>query len=309
MSLCGRAFLWKPQHPAPSRETCHMQTSFDPQSVPASVGCNLETPMNDKEIRYVVISAVRDEEKFIDGTVRSMLGQTVRPSEWIIVDDGSSDRTGEIIDGYAAEHSWIRAIHRANRGFRKSGGGVVEAFNDGLAILETSDWDFIIKLDGDLTFTPDYFERCFDQFRQDTRLGIGGGIIYHVLDRKEKIEHVPEFHVRGATKIYKRECWQAIGGLWVAPGWDTIDEVKANMLGWTSRSFPNIKLQQQRPTGTAESLWKDLVKCGRARYVSGYHPLFMASSCILRLVQKPYLLGSAGLLYGYISGYLKRLPQ
>lgn len=265
--------------------------------------------MNPKNIRYVVITPVRDEEKFIDATVRSMLGQTILPAEWIIVNDGSTDRTGDILDAYSSRHSWIKAIHRTNRGFRKSGGGVVETFNDGFKMLESGGWDYIVKLDGDLTFGTDYFERCFEQFDTDPKLGIGGGTIYHVLDGHERIEHVPNFHVRGATKIYKRDCWEAIGGLWVAPGWDTIDEVKANMLGWTTRSFPDIKLHQQRPTGTAESRWKDLVKCGRARYVSGYHPLFMASSCVLRLFQKPYLVGSAGLLYGYASGYWQRFPQ
>jgi glycosyltransferase involved in cell wall biosynthesis len=262
-----------------------------------------------KKTQYVIVSPVRDEEKFIAGTVRSVLEQTVRAAEWIIVDDGSADRTGEILDGYAAEHSWIQVVHRANRGFRKSGGGVVEAFNDGYRNLTATDWDFIVKLDGDLTFAPDYFEKCFDQFRQDPQLGIGGGTIYHMLDGKEQIEEVPKFHVRGATKIYKRDCWKAIGGLWIAPGWDTIDEVKANMLGWTSRSFLEIQLHHQRPTGTAESRWKDLVKCGRARYVSGYHPLFMASSCLVRLFRKPFLVGSAGLLYGYVTGYLNHLPQ
>jgi biofilm PGA synthesis N-glycosyltransferase PgaC len=259
--------------------------------------------------KYVIISAVRDEEKFIEGTVSSIVGQTIRPSQWIIVDDGSTDGTGDIINGYARQYPWIRACHRPNRGFRKPGGGVVEAFNEGYKALECDDWEFIVKLDGDLILAPDYFERCFDRFDQDQRLGIGGGSIYHVIDGKETIERNPQFHVRGATKIYRRECWEGIGGLWVAPGWDTIDEVKANMLGWTSRSFPDIRLHHQRLTGTAESKWKDLVKSGRARYISGYHPLFMASSCALRLFRKPYLWGSAGLLYGYVSGYLKRIPQ
>jgi biofilm PGA synthesis N-glycosyltransferase PgaC len=265
--------------------------------------------VDQQKTQYVIISPVRDEEKFIAGTVRSVAEQTVRPAEWVIVNDGSSDRTGEILDSVAAEHSWIRVVHRANRGFRKSGGGVVEAFNDGYKALAVKDWDFIVKLDGDLTFAPDYFEKCFDQFQQDPRLGIGGGTIYNMFDGKGEIEEVPKFHVRGATKIYKRECWEAIGGLWVAPGWDTIDEVKANMLGWTSRSFDEIPLNQQRPTGTAESRWKDLVKCGRARYVSGYHPLFMAGSCFVRLLRAPFIVGSAGLLYGYVTGYLKHLPQ
>jgi biofilm PGA synthesis N-glycosyltransferase PgaC len=265
--------------------------------------------MNRVNHQYVIISPVRDEGKFIEETIQSVLGQSNRPSEWIIVDDGSTDRTAQIVDRYASEYSWIRALHRTNRGFRKSGGGVVEAFNDGLSVLRRADWDFIVKLDGDLIFAPDYFEKCFEHFRNDPSLGIGGGTIYHVLKGKEKIEKVPRFHVRGATKIYKRECWEAIGGLWVAPGWDTIDEVKANMLGWRSRSFSDVRLHHQRLTGTAESRWKDCVKIGRAWYVSGYHPIYMASSSVLRMLRTPYFLGSAGLLYGFISGYLKRIPQ
>jgi poly-beta-1,6-N-acetyl-D-glucosamine synthase len=259
--------------------------------------------------KYVIISPVRDEEQYLERTIDSVVKQTNPPAEWIIVNDGSTDRTGEIIDRFAREFPWIRAVHRTNRGFRKPGGGVVEAFNEGLATLQTTDWDFIVKLDGDLIFPPSYFANCFEEFRLDPKLGIGGGIIFHDLDGKETIEQVPQFHVRGATKIYKRDCWEAIGGLWVAPGWDTIDEVKANMLGWTSRSFMNLMVHHQRLTGTAESRWKDLVKSGRARYVSGYHPLFMGSSCLLRLFKKPYVLGSVGLLYGYFSGYLGNIPQ
>jgi poly-beta-1,6-N-acetyl-D-glucosamine synthase len=265
--------------------------------------------MGKRNYQYVIISPIRDEEKFFEETVQSVLGQTIRPSEWVIVDDGSTDRTASIVDRYASEYFWIRALHRTNRGFRKSGGGVVEAFNDGLKILRRDDWDFIVKLDGDLIFAPDYFECCLERFREDPRLGIGGGTIFHVLEGKEEVEKGPNFHVRGATKIYRRECWEAIGGLWLAPGWDTIDEVKANMLGWTSRSFPDLRVHHQRLTGTAQSRWKDSVKSGRARYVAGYHPLFIGTSCILRLLRKPYFIGSAGLFYGYVSGYFKHIPR
>jgi poly-beta-1,6-N-acetyl-D-glucosamine synthase len=262
-----------------------------------------------RQTRYVIISPVRDEEKFIEATIRSVIAQTMRPSEWIIVDDGSADRTPEIINQYVNKHSWIRKVHRANRGFRKSGGGVIEAFNDGLKALQCDDWDFIVKLDGDLIFAPDYFADCFERFRLDSRLGIGGGIIFHVQNGVEEVEETPHFHVRGATKIYKRECWEAIGALCVAPGWDTVDEAKANMLGWSSRSFPDLRLHHQRLTGTAESLWKDLVKGGRARYFAGYHPLFIIAASIQRAIRKPYIMGAAGVLYGYFSAYVKRLHR
>jgi len=265
--------------------------------------------MRTKNTRYVVITPVRDEEAYLRFTIESMIHQSLRPQEWIIVDDGSTDNTGNIIDEYAALYPWIRGVHRKNRGFRKAGGGVVDAFNDGYRALSSRDWDFIVKLDGDLTFNPDYFDRCFAEFERDSQLGVGGGVICHIIGGAKHFEGGPTFHVRGATKIYRRQCWEAIGGFWPAPGWDTIDEVKANRLGWTSRSFANVHLLHHRLTGTADGIWAGAVKDGRANYVCGYHPLFMLSKCVSRLFDRPYVIGSIGLLCGFLSGHLKRMPQ
>lgn len=259
--------------------------------------------------KYVIITPVRDEEANLRFTIRSLLKQSIQPHEWIIVNDGSTDRTGAIIDEAAAEHSWIRACHRPNRGFRKSGGGVVEAFNDGYQAIRSQDWDFIVKLDGDLSFAPDYFERCFQYFQRDPKLGIGGGCIYHMIDGQRRLEPTPRFHVRGATKIYRHPCWQALGGLWPAPGWDTFDEVKAQRLGWNTYSFEDLQLIHYRQTGSADGRLGGLVKNGRANYICGYHPLFMLAKCIRRLTSRPYIAGSGALLYGFLTGYLKRIPQ
>jgi len=208
--------------------------------------------MNLSATRYVIVTPARDEEAHLRNTIRSILGQTILPAEWIIVNDGSSDRTGEIIDEYSAQYPWIRAVHRTNRGFRKAGGGVVDTFNDGYLILTCKDWDFIVKLDGDLSFEPNYFESCFAHFEREPRLGVGGGVMCYIENGKKSFEANPAFHVRGATKIYKRACWDAIGGFWPAPGWDTMDEVKASMLGWTTRSFPELHLLHHRHTGAAD---------------------------------------------------------
>lgn len=258
---------------------------------------------------YVVISPVRDEEAYIRCTIESMIAQTLRPTEWIIVNDGSSDSTGQIIDEYSQRYSWIRGIHRENRGFRKSGGGVVEAFNDGYGALRSRSWEFIVKMDGDLSFEPTYFENCLKNFEKDSALGVGGGVICYIQNGKKVFEPGPAFHVRGASKIYRRACWEAIGGFWPAPGWDTMDEVKANMLGWTTRSFDDLHLHHHRPTGAADGMWGGLVKNGKANYICGYHPMFMLAKCFHRLRQKPYLIGSLALLYGFLSGYLQRIPQ
>ncbi len=256
--------------------------------------------------RYVIITPVRDEEEYLEATMECVCSQTAKPAEWVIVDDGSSDRTGEIADQYAAQHSWIHVVHRENRGFRKSGGGVMEAFYDGFNSLRSKGWDFLVKLDGDLSFAPDYFEKCFDYFRRDPKLGIGGGEICHDIDGKMKIEENPRFHVRGATKIYKRGCWEAIGGLWPATGWDTIDEVKANMLGWKTYAFRELQLFHHRFTGSEDGLFRDRVKHGVACYVSGYHPLFVVASCMRRLSKKPRITGSIGVMYGFLKAHVTR---
>jgi glycosyltransferase involved in cell wall biosynthesis len=262
--------------------------------------------------RYVIITPVRDEEKLVGHTLECVAAQTIQPAEWVIVDDGSTDDTGRIIDEYAKQFSWIQTIHRPNRGFRQPGGGVIDAFNDGFNRLRTKDWEFIVKLDGDLTFSLAYFQKCLEHFANEPRLGIGGGEIYHNLGGKLKLEVNPRFHVRGATKIYRRACWEAIGGLQPMVGWDTIDEVKANMLGWKTYSFRELRLLHHRATGSAEGLVRDQVKHGLVCYISGYHPLFVAASCLSRLVRKPYVIGSAAVLFGFLKGYFthtQRLNQ
>jgi biofilm PGA synthesis N-glycosyltransferase PgaC len=265
--------------------------------------------MNSTHAKYVVVTPVRDEGKVLEATIRGIVKQTIHPVEWILVDDGSTDNTLSIINRFASEYPWIRPVQRANRGFRKSGGGVVDAFYDGFNQITYNDWDFIVKFDGDLVADDDYFQKCFERFKRDDRMGIGGGLLYNIYKGKERNEFCPAFHVRGATKIYRRDCWNQIGGLWPAPGWDTIDELKAQMMGWTTESFMEIRLLHQRPTGTAESEWTDGIKSGLARYVIGYHPVYMLASCMSRVLTKPYFTGALALWLGFMEGYAKRIPQ
>jgi glycosyltransferase involved in cell wall biosynthesis len=259
--------------------------------------------------RYVIITPARNEEAFLDSTIESVISQTARPIEWVIVNDGSTDRTQEILDEYAQAYGWIRLVQRPDRGFRQNGGGVMEAFFNGLWRLKTPGWEFLVKLDADVSFEPRYFERLFAEFRADPKLGIGGGTIYYEDNGARRFEVCPSFHVRGATKVYRRACWEAIGGLISAPGWDTIDELKANMLGWRTKTFADIQLRHYRPTSSGDARWGGYVKDGRADYVAGYHPLYMLAKFLTRLGQRPYVIGALALSYGFISGYLRRLPR
>jgi biofilm PGA synthesis N-glycosyltransferase PgaC len=261
--------------------------------------------------KYIIITPVRDEEQFLQLTIDSMAGQTVLPSQWIIVDDGSTDNTARIARSAAGTHSWITVVQRSDRGFRKPGGGVVEAFCDGYRSLQAQDWQWVVKFDGDLSFGSDFFEQCLRRFQKDPKLGIGGGSICKKVDNALVVEAPgdPAFHVRGATKIYKRDCWEAIGGLIPAPGWDTVDEYKANMLGWNTYTFPELKLWHHRVAGGAEGTWKNWVKNGLANYVAGYHPVFMILKCARRSLMKPYGIVGLGLFAGFLSGYIRRVPQ
>jgi poly-beta-1,6-N-acetyl-D-glucosamine synthase len=260
---------------------------------------------------YIVVTPVRNEEQYLPLTIDSMAAQSIRAGRWVLVDDGSTDGTGQIVDAAARKHDWIKAVHRADRGFRQAGGGVIDAFYEGHQLVREEPWDYTVKLDGDLSFSKDYFESCFQHFAAQPRLGIAGGTICTLTDGEPVTESKidPAFHVRGATKIYRRPCWEAIGGLIRAPGWDCVDEVKANMLGWSTRTLPDLKVVHHRPTGRGYGLWKDWVKSGQADYVAAYHPLFMAVKCLRRLLERPYLLTGCGLFWGYARSYLKRLPR
>jgi biofilm PGA synthesis N-glycosyltransferase PgaC len=264
--------------------------------------------------QYVVISPIRNEEEYLPQTITSMCAQTVKPLKWVLVDDGSNDRTGALIDEAANQYSWIIAVHRKDRGSRQAGSGVIEAFYDGYARVANDHWDFIVKLDGDLSFGADYFESCLQEFQADLNLGIAGGTCCRIVDNKQvaEFEGEPAFHVRGPTKIYRRQCFEAIGGLIKAPGWDTVDQIKANMLGWKTLTFRHIQLVHLRPTGSAYGAWTDWIKNGLANYITGYDPVFMACKCLKRSFVRPSLEGivaGIGLWVGFMKGYINRIPK
>ena len=162
---------------------------------------------------YVIVTPVKDEEDYIEFTIKSVINQTIKPDQWLIVDDGSIDKTKEIILHYSLKHKWIKYVEGGDQGERKAGIRHLKAFYKGYSRIDNPNWDFLVKLDGDLSFAEGYFERCFTYFEKNPKLGIGGGIILNMIEGKLVPEKHPLFHVRGATKIYSRDCWDDIGGL------------------------------------------------------------------------------------------------
>jgi glycosyltransferase involved in cell wall biosynthesis len=262
-------------------------------------------------VSYVIITPARNEGFHLQKTIDSVAAQTVRPQKWIIVDDGSKDDTRLLAQAAARRYDWIGVVQRIDRGRREAGGGVIATFYDGYKLVANHPWQYIVKLDGDLSFGPTYFQECLEQFQKDPQLGIGGGTCCLEINGKAENEFPedPGYHVRGPTKIYRRECWMDIGGLIQAPGWDGVDEIKANMHGWRTCGFKGITLIHHRPTGAAYGIWTDAVKAGLANYITGYHPVFMLCKCARRLCHKPYGIGSLALWTGFMKGYWRRIPQ
>lgn len=306
-----REIVWEQRSEAGHRPIANAVDSktTDSAAPPAkAVPATMET-QNHSVAKYVLISPVRDEEQYIVKTLESVIGQTIRPVQWIIVNDGSRDGTGKIVDEYATRYPWITVVHRADRGRRVAGSGVMEAFYDGYERVQSQDWSFIGKLDGDVGLEADYFETCFQRFADDVKLGICGGVMHCEENGQLKLDKHPLNHVRGAIKLYRRGCWLDIGGLIKSPGWDTVDELHANMMGWHTKSFLDVRVIHYRPNGAAAGAWRDNVKNGRADYVSGYHPLFMMVKCCKRVFQKPYVAKSIAHAYGYLSGYAGGMPR
>jgi len=260
--------------------------------------------------RYVVITPTRDEEATVETTVRSMLAQSVRPVHWVIVNDGSTDRTREIVAGHLAANPWIRLVDRQNRGFRALGGGVVQAFDEGLA-QAGSDWDFVVKLDADLAFEPDYFERMLRHFGENPKLGMASGKTFLVKDGVKSIEWCHDEHVRGPAKMYSRACFEAIGGLEAVRGWDMIDETTAQMAGFETRSFIEDEIIHLRPIdGRQSNVLRSRYEMGRLYWYLGYHWLYhVVRSARSTLQDYPRPLGGLMLLAGYLAAALARAPR
>lgn len=253
--------------------------------------------------KYVVISPVKDEAAFIETTICSMIEQTKRPAIWIIVNDGSRDATEAIVQKYAQEYDWIRLVNRQDAGIRKRGKGVVEAFYTGFDTL-AEPYDFIVKLDGDVSFGPQYFELLLTQFANNPLLGIAGGGLYERPDGKTWVLYTTRDHVRGGTKIYRRECFEAIGGLVASMGWDGIDEWEALTKGWEVQSFLDPKIYHYRCTGAATGYLKSCIEQGHGAYRMGYHPLFMVARGIRRMTDRPYLIGGTAMIGAYFMAWL-----
>lgn len=256
--------------------------------------------------KYVLISPVRNEGRNIDKTINSVIHQSILPQQWIIVDDGSTDNTKEIIRGYLKDYKFINLIELPDRGYYDlSGGGEIKAFYEGFKNMKHSNFEYIGKLDGDVSFDSDYFKNLLEKFVYNENLGIISGSCYYDYDGSLKLEKSYIYHVRGAARLYRKKCWDDIGGTIKDLGWDAIDVYKARMKGWQTQSFNEIKMIHHVKTWTKGGILKGRKRGGRIEYLKGSHPLFILIKTLVYVFTSPIFIGAMFYMLGYLMPYFK----
>ena len=262
--------------------------------------------------KYVLISPCRDEAEYMRETLDSVIKQTLLPAKWVIVDDGSTDRTPQILAEYRAKHDWIEVITRADRGKRAVGPGVIEAFYQGYQSINPDDFDYLCKLDLDLRLPPRYFETLVTRMEADPGLATCSGKAYIEQDGRLVNEGHGDDTSLGMTKFYRVSRFQAIGGFVREVMWDGIDCHRCRMLGWTACSWdePDLRFVHLRQMGSSQqSIYLGRMRHGYGQYFMGTGFVFMAASALSRIKQKPYMLGSLAMLWGWLNAKLQNKPR
>lgn len=261
---------------------------------------------------YVLISPCRDEADYMRMTLDTVIAQSIRPAQWIIVDDGSKDRTPEILADYASRHDWIRIVTQGDRGRRSVGPGVIEAFYAGYDTINPDEYDYLCKLDLDLRLPPRYFEILMQRMTADPRIATCSGKAYieengHLVDEG----HGDDMSL-GMTKFYRVECFKAIGGFVREVMWDGIDCHRCRMQGWVACSWdePELRFVHLRPMGSSQQgIISGRMRHGYGQYFMGTGLGFILASAIYRMTQRPYVLGGLAIILGWTKSALQRKPR
>ena len=266
-----------------------------------------------KRNRIVIISPMRNEEDFIESTIKSVLRQTIRPVEWIIIDDGSKDRTAEIVEKVAGKHKWIHLVRKPDRGMRAVGPGVVETFYYGYERLKTKKYDFICKMDGDIEFGSNYFETLLSFFDKDSYLGAASGKPFLETGKGILVEErTSDEMVAGMINFYRKECFDDIGGFVRQIHWDGIAYHRARMKGWRTRSInnPDLNFIHKRLMGSSHrNVLHGRMRWGRGQYFMGTHPLYILAIGLYRLLERPFVLGGLCIVLGYFKAMFDRMKR
>ena len=257
---------------------------------------------------YVIVTPVRNEESTIGITIESVIHQTILPKEWVIVSDGSTDQTDEIVKTYASQNTFINFLRLENRPARNFA-SVVFAIEAGLTALKTTDYDFIGLLDADIRFAENYYEQMMHRFSKHPQLGLAGGLVIDCYEgqRRRNVQSLGD--VAGGVQFFHRKCFASLGGLVAVPegGWDTITCVEARRHGFHTRTFPDIEVDHLKPRNIFEgNVLRRFWQLGVREYALGWHPLFEAAKCAYRCIEPPFFIGSFMRSIGYAGCFLVR---
>jgi len=263
-------------------------------------------------MKYILITAARNEELFITKTLDSVVTQTALPERWIIIDDGSTDRTAEIVESYAKSRSWIQLLRRPRR-IDRNFAGKVQAVNAGLEQVPSLEFEIIGNLDADISFEPDYMEFLLQRLSEDGELGVAGTPFTQdggYDSARDSFEG--DNYVAGPCQLFRYRCFQGIGGYVPNPagGVDWIAVMTARMKGWKVRAFPEKRFHHYRTLGTAgRGALGALFSYGEKDYYLGGSPLWQLFRVAYRMGKKPVLLGGLSLLLGYVWAALRRVNR
>lgn len=258
---------------------------------------------------YVLVTSAFNEEKYIEATILSVIAQTLRPLAWVIVSDGSTDGTDSIILKYCRLHdfmSYVRAEHDATVPLPKFGAVAyrkVNALTTGLATIANLPYAYVGNIDADVTIEPTFFSTLLERFEHDTTLGMGGGYIYNVIDSKQVPAFVNQRNVGGPLRMFRRSCYEDIGGYVPYAHEDTVALITARMKGWSARSFAELKVYHHKTTS-----WTGIRRCkakyrlGIFDYIMGDSPLWETLRCLKEIAESPAVLGYCLRLVGYAKG-------
>jgi glycosyltransferase involved in cell wall biosynthesis len=261
-------------------------------------------------LNYVLITPARNEAAFIEVTLQSVVAQTLLPVKWVIVDDGSTDGTGDIVRKYAADHPWIELLQMSERRDRHFGGKAV-AVDAGRQRAAGLQFDVIGNLDADVSFEPDYFEFLMGRFSENPKLGVAGTAFVEG-DMRYNYEFVGIEHVSGMCQMFRRECFGEIGGYQPikSGGIDVIAVLSARAKGWETRTFEEKRFIHHRSQGSAlHAGLRERLHVGRKDYLMGNHPLWELFRSVYQMKYKPYVIGGVLILGAYLWNLVRGVER
>lgn len=266
-------------------------------------------------LTYVVLTAARNEERYIEHTLRSMVAQTARPLRWIIVSDGSTDRTDEIVRGYASQHPWIELIRlpeRRERQFAAKANGINTAY----ARLANERFDVVCNLDADVSFESDFFAFLLARLAEDTALGVVGTAYIEEDSSAQRQASTHTYanltHVSGQCQVFRRQCFEDVGGYVPVKGGaiDWIAVTTARMRKWKTRTFPEKTFFHHRLMGTADrSILRSRFHYGRKAYYVGGHPVWELLRGCFDMRKRPWIFGGIAFQLGFVWAAVTRVHR